>query len=581
MHAAVFTTHAAAAEGFRVSGFSQVALALAIAATTFLILSLSLAAALFDRRFAVMAERESAMLRESEERFRTLYRRTPLPLHSLDHNGLLQYVSDAWLELLGYARDEVIGRPLTNFMTEASTRRRMKVDWPKLFEAGELRGVEYRFVTKAGDILDVVAESKVVRNASGETVVLGGLVDVTARKRAEEALRQSQKIEVMGQLVGGVAHDFNNLLAIILGNLELLRRRLPQDAKFATPLESAIQGALRGNALTQRLLAFARRQELKPEPVDIPGLVDGLRDLLRGSIGPMVRIETRFPARLQRARIDANQLELALVNLTVNARDAMIDGKGQITVAAREEHVAAATPGGLAPGTYVCLSVTDSGAGMDEQTLARATEPFFTTKGIGKGTGLGLSMVQGLAAQSGGQLVLRSQPGEGTTADIWLPAAIGWEEAAANQPATAPDGAAPHRIPLSVLAVDDDALVLAGTAAMLEELGHRVVLAYSGQKALEILRAHESVDLVVTDLAMPGMTGLQLAAAIRADRPSLPVLVATGYSETDGDCDLPRVSKPFLPDDLARAIAACLRGAAETQKIVPFRSNAGDAKRSA
>jgi len=578
MHAASFTAHETASTDWRASGFSQVALALAVAATTFLILSLALAAALFDRRFAVMAERESAALRLSEERFRILYCRTPLPLYSLDLDGLLRYVSDAWLELLGYTRDEVIGRPLTNFMTEASTRRRIKIDWPKLFADGELREIEYRFVTKAGDILDVMADSKVVRNAVGETIVLGGLIDVTARKRAEEALRQSQKIEVMGQLVGGVAHDFNNMLAVILGGLELMRRRLPHDPKIAVPLENAIQGALRGTALTQRLLSFSRRQELKPEAIDVAALVAGLHDLLRGSVGPMVRIETHFPADLPPARVDANQLELALVNLAVNARDAMTGGKGQIAIAARTEAVPGG--GGLAPGTYVCVCVRDDGAGMDEQTLARATEPFFTTKENGKGTGLGLSMVHGLAARSGGQLVLYSKPGEGTTVEIWLPVA--------SEPAALEDGGAPaqgahapekalRHPPLYVLAVDDDALVLAGIAAQLEDLGHRVVEATSGARALEILRGRmdgsdDKIDLVVTDLGMPGMNGLQLATAIRAHWPALPVLLATGYSDVAPEHDLPRIGKPFALDELARALAACLRPADGGKKVVPLRA---------
>ena len=580
MHAATFVAHGAGADAdtSHAMGFNQVALALAVAATTFLILSLALAAALFDRRFAEMAEREAAALRASQALFRTLYRRTPLPLHSLDRDGLVQYVSDAWLELLGYAPKEVLGRPLTNFMTEASMRRCMKVDWPGLFEAGELRGIEYRMVTKTGDILDVVAESKVVSNAAGESVVLGGLVDITARKRAEEALRQSQKIEVMGQLVGGVAHDFNNLLAIILGSLELLRRRLPPDPKIVSPLENAIQGALRGTALTQRLLSFARRQELKPAPVDIAALVHGLGDLLRGSLGPMVQIETRFAPGLPCARVDANQLELALVNLAVNARDAMIDSKGKVVIAAREEAVAPNAASGLAPGAYVCVSVADTGGGMDEQTLARATEPFFTTKGHGRGTGLGLSMVQGLAAQSGGQLVLRSRPRQGTTAEIWLPVAAAEpaaHEAAADRTEPAPISG------LTVLAVDDDALVLMGTVAMLEDLGHRVIEAASGEQALGALRGGEPIDLVITDLGMPGMTGAQLASAIRAERPQLPILLATGYADRGGDSDdgdgpnlspLPRIGKPFLIDDLARAIAACLRDAAPADNVVPLRA---------
>jgi CheY-like chemotaxis protein/two-component sensor histidine kinase len=351
---------------------------------------------------------------------------------------------------------------------------------------------------------------------------------------------------------------------------------VPHEPKITTPLDNAIQGALRGTALTQRLLSFARRQELKPEAVDIATLVDGLRDLLRGSIGPLARLDTRFPPQLPYARVDANQLELALVNLAVNARDAMIEGKGAITIAAHEETVAGGASTGLAPGRYVCVSLADTGAGMDEQTLARATEPFFTTKGLGKGTGLGLSMVQGLAAQSGGQLVLRSEPGHGTTAEIWLPATAAPSDAVLHQPAAGVADAAPPREALAVLAVDDDALVLAGTAAMLEELGHRVVTASSGQQALDLLRGGEAIDLLVTDLGMPGMTGMQLAVAVRAERPTLPILLATGYSELAAECDLPRVSKPFLPNDLARAIATCLRKASGSdggaKKVVPLRA---------
>jgi signal transduction histidine kinase len=220
-------------------------------------------------------------------------------------------------------------------------------------------------------------------------------------------------VEAVGQLTGGVAHDFNNLLSVVLGNLELLRKRIPEDPKASKLLDSAVEGARRGAALTQRMLAFARRQDLKPQPVEVPDLVRGMADLLQRSIGPTIRIETRFPLHLPRALVDGHQLELALLNLVVNARDAMPDG-GTITISAREEGQAG----------FICLSVADTGEGMDEATLAHASEPFFTTKGTGKGTGLGLSMVHGLAEQSGGALALKSQKGEGTTAEIWLPIVV-------------------------------------------------------------------------------------------------------------------------------------------------------------
>src|SRR5687767_4094038 len=382
MRAAMFTAHSPLQAAHPHAWLDQSNLALALAATTFLILFLALIAAMFDRRFAVLAEREAQALRESEERFRTLYRKTPLPLHSLDVEGRIEQVSDAWLKLLGYARQEVIGRPLVNFMTEASARQRITVHWPKLLAGEELRAAEYRLVTKDGDILDCILSAFVERDEAGNFLrALCGLVDVTGYRKAEQALRQSQKVEAVGQLTGGIAHDFNNLLAVVLGNLEVLRKRIPDDPLLARLVDNTHQAAQRGAALTQRMLAFARRQDLQPQTIDVPELVRGMADLLQRSIGPRVHIETRFPMRLSPARVDPHQLELALVNLAVNARDAMPDG-GSITIAAREQVLGPHDSDGLEPGRYVALSVSDTGAGMDEPTLARATEPFYTTKGV-------------------------------------------------------------------------------------------------------------------------------------------------------------------------------------------------------
>lgn len=554
MVGAKFTTHQSPDEAFAYASIDNTSLAVGVGAAAFLILTLALIAAMFDRRLGVLAEKEALALRHSEEQFRSLYRKTPLPLHALDREGRIEHVSDAWLDLLGYARKAVIGSPLTKFMTDASSQQRDAVAWPKLIEHGELNAADEHFITSTGKVLDVVLLERVEHDEQGRfRRVLGGLVDETARRSAEEALRQAQKIETVGQLTGGIAHDFNNLLAVILGNLDLLHKQLPSDPKLKRLVENALHGAHRGAALTQRMLAFARRQDLKPEALDVPALVRGMEDLLQRSLGPQMRIETRFPLDSLRVRADANQLEMALLNLVVNARDAMPDG-GTISIALRQAF------GGrdnqeLTSGEYLCLSVADTGEGMDEPTLARVTEPFFTTKGIGKGTGLGLSMVHGFAEQSGGKLVLKSRKGDGTTAEIWLPVA-----ATAVNPSNVPEFAvaAPVTVrTLHLLVVDDDALVRMNTTMMLEDLGHVVVEAASGSEALSLLNGND-FDLLITDQAMPKMTGVQLAEAVQALLPDLPILVATGYAELPANVNLPRLSKPFDQAALARAIDACL-----------------------
>ena len=339
-----------------------------------------------------------------------------------------------------------------------------------------------------------------------------------------------------------------------------MRRRLPEDPRITDLIDNAVQAAQRGASLTQRMLAFARRQDLTPEPLDVPNLIRGMTDMLRRSLGPTIEIETRFPLMLGPVQADANQLEMALLNLAVNARDAMPDGSGRIVIGARADDVAPGHPTDLKPGRYICLSVADTGEGMDEATLARAAEPFFTTKGIGKGTGLGLSMIHGMAEQSGGRLVLKSHQGEGTTAELWLPAVTTYVEVPnRDQPPAAPAAAAVK--PMVVLAVDDDVLVLMNTAAMLEDLGHKVFQAISGKKALEILKREKHVDLVIVDQAMPHMTGTQLIEAIRVDLPDLPILLATGYAELPPGTGvgIPKLSKPFSQQHLADAVAAAMR----------------------
>jgi signal transduction histidine kinase len=386
---------------------------------------------------------------------------------------------------------------------------------------------------------------------------------VEQRTREREAalaqVHEMQKLESLGQLTGGVAHDFNNLLMVILGNLQLLRKRLPDDPRLIRLVDGAVQGADRGATLTKRMLAFARRQELRPESVDVMRLVQGMEEMLRRTLGPSIQIITSYRADLPPIRVDPNQLELALLNLALNARDAMPYG-GRVVIGGRLAN-SGARPRELADGSYVCLTVQDSGAGMDEATLKRAAEPFFTTKGAGKGTGLGLSMVHGVAAQSGGVMRMTSKVDEGTTVELWLPvsdAAL----ASDNFPVVSLFGNASRAY--RILVVDDDPLIVASTTAMLEDAGHVVLEAPSAARALELLGQGAEVDVVLTDHAMPGMTGTELARQIRQSWPILPIILATGYAELPNgeDTGLPRLSKPYSQEELIAQVAKVITGTA-------------------
>jgi signal transduction histidine kinase/CheY-like chemotaxis protein len=368
--------------------------------------------------------------------------------------------------------------------------------------------------------------------------------EVAAREKAQEQLRHAQKMETIGQLTGGVAHDFNNLLMAVMGNLELLRKRLPNDPRLHRLVDGALQGAERGASLTQRLLAFARQQDLRAVSVDLRVLIQGMTNLLERSLGPRVVLRLDIPEGLPPARIDANQLELAILNLAINARDAMPDG-GSIVIKVAE-YQAKKGPA-LPPGRYLKLSVVDTGTGMTPDILKRAIEPFFSSKPLGKGTGLGLSMVHGLAVQLGGALQLTSAVGKGTSATLVLPVSTAAPEAESPAPP-----AQKVRRSAVILFVDDDPLIAMSTTEMLEDLGHRVIGANSGPHALDILRSEQPIDLMVTDHVMPGMTGLELVAASREVRPSLPILLATGYAELPegAQLDLPRLAKPYHQDQL-------------------------------
>ncbi|MHC8344134.1 hybrid sensor histidine kinase/response regulator [Pseudomonas sp. RT6P73] len=504
-------------------------------------------------------------LKQSEQQFRLLVQSvTDYAIYMLAPDGRLTNWNLGAQRIKGYRPEEVIGQHFSIFYT------------PEDREAGEPQRAletamrEGRFENRAWRVRKDGTRffaHVVVDPIWGETGTLLGFAKITrditeatqAQKDLEktrEALFQAQKMQAIGQLSGGIAHDFNNLLTVILGNLEIVRKRVGEDPKVTRLVDNATQGALRGVSLTQRMLAFARRQELKSESVEIPALVEGITGLLRSSLGPAVQLETRFFPNLVPVMADVNQLELAVLNLATNARDAMPNG-GKIVISARTEDVLDQSSLLLPAGQYVCLSVTDTGEGMDELILASAMDPFFTTKGVGKGTGLGLSMVHGFIEQLGGRFILKSQKDIGTVAELWIPVATADSVA---KPAAA-EVEAPPVAQLCVLVVDDDSLVLTSTGLLLEDLGHRVVTAVSGAQALELFDTEQNIDLVITDMAMPKMNGAQLAQAIRTLKPDLPIVLATGYAERlEGFATkLPRLSKPFTQLNLVEVIALAMK----------------------
>lgn len=513
-----------------------------------------------ERTFA-LAE-ANARLREGEARFRGLVNATFQFIGLLSPDGTVLEANAAMLRLGGVRAEEVVGRPYWAapwWPAEAATEA--------LVREAVAEGAAGRFVRRETAMRDaadgnVVVDFSVtpVRDEDGiVSLLVAEARDVSALKSAQALLHEAQKMDTLGQLTGGVAHDFNNLLMAVLGNLAIARKRAERAApELLRQMDNAIQAAERGATLTQRLLAFARRQDLKPQPVDLRALLLGVEALLRRSAGPLVTLEPDAPEGLPPALVDPHALELALVNLAVNARDAMPEG-GRLVV--RLGLVEGAGVGRLAPGRWLTVAVSDTGAGMDEATLARAVEPFFTTKAPGQGTGLGLSMVHGLAAQSGGALQLESAPGKGTTATLWLPVSA---QVPAAEPMPAEAEAPPQTGRGAVLVVDDEPLVLESTAAMLEELGYEPVSAESGEAALAALRDRRDVVAVVTDHAMPGMTGAALAARLRGERPGLPVILATGFAggwpEEAGAP--PRLAKPYSLSQLSTALQGALGKAA-------------------
>ena len=461
----------------------------------------------------------------------------------------IRAVNPALGTLLGYAPEEVLGQRFDRFLHPDESQGMTEA--VRAAATGPLRDFVARLRTKNGSWRRFAWTAT---PGEGEAYVIGR--DVTEEverreelERAQEALRQAQKMESLGQLTGGVAHDFNNLLTPIIGSLDLLCRSQNASERERRLIGAALESAERARTLVQRLLAFARRQPLQPGPVDIGALVRGMSDLIASTSGPQIKLSVDVAADLPPALADANQLEMAILNLSVNARDAMPEG-GRLTLAASSVTLEAGHRSELPPGAYVRLTVADSGAGMDEETMARAAEPFFSTKGIGKGTGLGLSMVHGLISQLDGAMLLSSKPGLGTLVELFLP--VAGSPAAAQRLRTIDTigGAAG-----TVLLVDDETPVRAATGELLRDLGYQVVERDSGRAALDYLDAHQ-VDFLVTDHLMPGMQGTDLVREVRDRHPQVKALIVSGYADLESiSPDLPRLAKPFRQDELAASLA--------------------------
>ena len=636
-------------------------------------------------------ERSAAVetLRQSEDRYRTLYNRSPAPMHSLDAGGRLIGVSDYWLTMLGYTRDEVIGRHLSEFMVPRSAARFQESQWDEFLAVGEVRDEPYEFFRQDGQIVDVLLSSRLERDQTGafrQSFAL--LVDVTARNRAEaalkrerefsellvrsspqgvfafdrdlhltlwnsalermtgvtadeilgqrpelfgvsyggsgvlsamesaingrsvtlsdepfafgragrrgffeatiapvygeagiilggvaflhdtteqrgleEALRQAQKMEAVGQLTGGIAHDFNNVLTIVAGNLELLEMRLEDRPEVKRLATAASMATNRAERLTQQLLAFSRKQQLQPEPLDLNAVMTGIRELLRKTVGERIEIDFRPGVDLWQSLVDRNQVESMLLNLILNARDAMPDG-GRITIETENAQPRSSQVLGLPVGldSSVLLTVTDTGTGMPQDVLDRVFEPFFTTKPQGRGTGLGLSMIYGFVRQSGGHIQIESTVGAGTRVLIYLPRATA---------KIVPDPAQPHReVSLgrgeTVLVVEDDEAVRQYACGVLDDLGYRVIEAETGDAGLIATQANPEIDIVLTDIVMPGLLdGVSMAREIQKHRPDLKILFTSGYSETQPQegglvSSANFLKKPYRPADLAEKLRSLL-----------------------
>ncbi len=637
---------------------------------------------------SVLHFRRIAALRRSEARYRTLYTRLPVSMHTLDPEGRILTVSDDWVEMMGYARTEVIGRHINDFQTARSVQQFRADGWSLTLGTGEgVRQIEREYVKKDGSIVQSLLSARAETDASGrvtsvhsviaditplkraeqdlrrekelsgfllksstegivgidrdyritlwnpamealtghmpgavlgqnifsllpvdrgtaveaawrsalegqatdirdrsyivpktrqpgifearyapvygdEGEILGGVAfmrDTTQRHDMEETLRQSQKMEALGQLTGGIAHDFNNLLTAIIGNLQLAENAIPDDQPhLKRQIDSAQRAADRGARLTSQLLAFSRRKPLRPEIRDLNDLIGDFQNLTQRAAGEAIVMHFELQDGLWPCRVDPSQFEAAVLNLVVNARDAIVNS-GTISIASANIALPAANNLGVPPGDYVRLSVADTGAGMSPEVLARASEPFFTTKDVGKGTGLGLSMVYGFIHQSGGEMRIVSEQGVGTRIDMYLPRSIASLEDSAAETAATVKLTGTGRI----LVVDDDLDVRETVTSTLSDMGYEVIDVSSSAAALEFLRGPQHVDLLFSDIVMAGMNGVDLARVVRQEFPRVKILLTSGFPARGSTAasaaeEFPFLAKPYRREAMAELIGTLL-----------------------
>jgi PAS domain S-box-containing protein len=515
-----------------------------------------------NERLGQRVEERTSELRKSKQQFLQLVLGvTDCAIFMLDRDGYITTWNPGAERIKGYTAEEIVGKHFSIFYTEEDRARGLpKEALAKAAREGKYEAEAWR-VRKDGSHFWASVLIDRITDAGGEFVGFAKITrDMTERRAMQEQLHQAQKMEAIGQLTGGVAHDFNNLLTVILGNLETIARHAsPENGRLRRSVDQATRGAQRAATLTQQLLAFSRRQPLNPKPTEVNRLVGGMSDLIRRALGENIAIETVLGAGVWRIHIDPHQLESALLNLAVNARDAMREG-GRLTIETANAHLDerySARYAELEPGQYVMICVSDTGTGMSKDVMARAFDPFFTTKPIGEGTGLGLSQVYGFVKQSGGHVKLYSEAGEGTSVKLYLPRYVGLQPQPEPEPVSFERSGDTSEV---ILVVEDDDDVRSYSTDALRGLGFSVLEAIDGPAALRVLDRHPEVQLLFTDVGLPGINGRELMTQAQLRRPGLKVLFTSGYARNaivhQGrlDAGVQLLTKPFTREQLAARV---------------------------